>query len=161
MLIAALGAAVPLALGACSSSNGHKAFAPVQLPGAGTSTTAPAGSSTAAAGSTTAAGTHASGGDLTHWCAELKSAGQAVIALGGSSTDKPDVAKAKIHQLVADAPGDIRPGLEVLEQIDDKILDGDTNADAELATGSNATLIRNTIAKIESQCPGVIDGPTS
>jgi hypothetical protein len=161
--LAIAGACTTVAVAACSSG-GHA------VTGLGTTQHPPANGSTPAAtlpggvtpgGATSGAPAGASGGgSVTGWCAELKQAGDSVIQLGGQATDSPSVAKAKIHQLVADAPEEIRPGLQVIEQADDKILDGDTNADAELATGPNLPLIQHTIAWIQAHCPGVVDGPT-
>jgi hypothetical protein len=150
-------AAPPLALAACSSSSsgGHA----VDLPG-GTHTTvsAPVNSARPGGGSTSHA---AAGGGSGNWCQELTDAGQSILALGGTSVASPSEFKAKLDALVNDAPAEIKPDVQVLAQVDEKIVDGDTTAENALSDPSVAAKIQHFVSWLTTNCPGVLDGVPS
>jgi hypothetical protein len=154
-LAAVLAAAVTI--GACSSSGGHQANGG-----------APGGSSkhaTVAAAKTAPASAENHGGRPiggTAWCTELGHAGEAIIAVGGSSTQSPRAYLAKGQRLATDAPGVIKPDVEALLTIDKKILAGDTSAEDEFAKPATLAHIRHFAAWLKANCKGLdieVPGP--
>jgi len=159
-ILATASLATFLAVSACSSSDGSPGGPSAR------STSGPFGGSagrstaSAAASSSTRGSTGnkpvSGGGGTTAWCKELASAGDAIPALGGNSTESPTAYKAKLARLVADAPAELRPDLQVLQQIDDQIADGDTKAEDQITQPATLARVRRLARWMESNCRGVI-----
>lgn len=141
---------------ACSSSSKSVVPPATSLPGSALiAGSTPAGS--APSESTRAAG----GASAAAWCRELKAAGEGIIAVGGTSTAAPAAYKTKLEALVADAPSDIRPDLEVLARIDEKLADGDANAENEISNAAVAGKVQHVVVWLSTNCRGIItDLPT-
>jgi hypothetical protein len=143
-LLSALAASITLA--ACSSSattsTGHS-----NLPSAHTSAAAakPGGRATAA-----------TGGSATGWCAELARAGDALVALGGSATEAPSVYKQKLETLVNDAPADIKPDLQTIAQINEKIVNGDPSAESQISNPAVAAQVEHFASWLQTNCRGIV-----
>jgi hypothetical protein len=142
--------AAALALGACSSSGGHQASAGAP---SDSSNHATAAATKAAPASSKSHGGGSIGG--TAWCSELSHAGDAIIALGGSSTQSSRAYLAKGQQLAADAPGAIKPDVEALLAINKKILAGDSSAEDAFANPATLTHIRHFAAWLKANCKGL------
>ena len=147
-LISAL-ACAPIALAACSSS------------GSGTGAAPPAGGGVGGSHHSVTASTPVApvgGSSTTAWCQELKAAGDGILAVGGSSTISPSDYKTKLMSLVADAPADIRPDLEVLAAIDEKLADGDKSAESQFGDPTVAAKIRHVVNWLSTNCKGIVTG---
>lgn len=149
-IVIAAAAAAPLALAACSSS-GTAGTGTANLPG---------GIGRASHPVTTSSTPDSAGGgnSAAAWCQELKAAGDGILAVGGSSTISPDVYKSKLIALVSDAPADIRPDLETLAQIDEKLADGDQSAESELGDPAVAGKVRHVVTWLSTNCKGIVTG---
>jgi len=159
-LVAAAAMLAPaLIVAACSSSSNSAAPPARSLPG----TSLGAGSTPAqsiAAQSTPAVA--ASSASAVAWCQELKAAGEGIIAVGGTSTASPGAYKTKLESLVADAPSDIRPDLQAVADIDEKLADGDASAENEIGNPAVAKKFQHVVQWLSTNCRGVIpDLPTS
>jgi len=149
LLVAGTTLGASLALAACSSSGSaiHAGGGTAGRPPAGGSTSAVHPHPNSSQPTTPGLGTGAG------WCGELAHAGDAIVALGGSSTESPSAYKAKLARLVGDAPGDIKPDLQVLEKIDDRVADGDTKAEDEISSPTTTAHVRRVAAWLSKNCP--------
>jgi hypothetical protein len=158
-----LGAATLIApaliVAACSSSSKTAGQPAGSQPGTAVVT------SSAPAHTTQSHSTPADGGrsaSAVAWCQELKAAGEGIIAVGGTSTASPDAYKAKLESLVSDAPADIRPDLQAVADIDEKLADGDANADNAIANPAVAQKFQHVVRWLSTNCRGVLrDLPTT
>jgi hypothetical protein len=145
----AIAAATGLVLcaAACSSSSTGSGAA-------GGHPTSPAltGPASVAASSAAASTAHGGGADSNAWCAELDKAGPAVISAGNPSSLPPGW-QQKADQLAADAPAEIRSDVQIVIKQDEKIIQGDANADQ---TPEFLKAGQHLVQWLGQNCPGLL-----
>lgn len=151
-----------LSLTACSSSSGGTAASAPHLPAtAGTQGRATSGTFTPSAPVVTN-GAPAGGGSGGAFCQELTGVAPSLEDLSGLHGSDRQAYLAKLQALVAAAPAAIKPDVQVLEQIDEQIVNGNPQADDQFDTPEMATHMQHFLAWMQSNCPGVLkDVPTT
>ncbi len=162
IIAAAAALAAGVGLTACSSSSAGTAasthdLASVAVP---PRTSAPAtGTSMTSAATSAAVSIAGSGGDF---CTQLKGVAPSLQSLSQQGETQRSAYLAKVRQLVAIAPAEIKPDVEVIEQIDEQIVNGNGSADEKFDTPAMAQHMQHFLAWMQSHCPGVLkDVPTT
>ena len=147
---------VTLCCAACSSSTTRGSGTAHSVKPAGGSTRAAAtAAATSAPGSSLAASSNApavTGSDKNSWCGQVSAAGSAIIDASDPTKLPPDW-QQKAEALAASAPSAIRADVVTLVKGDEKIINGDANADttpAFLQAGERV------VTWLETNCPGLM-----